>query len=149
MRGQVCVLWEAVDQVVAAADARCLSRLFPCVGSHVRPLSILGCHSVLLNAYNTWVGAGKVLFSYQGYSAETFKDDVVKANPSAFGILPPFAVVDLVVRLGGALQEPRPLSLPRLLSAVVANKVLFAELTGVLSEMIRAWPDIRTFLRLN
>ena len=41
------------------------------------------------------------------------------------------------------------LPLPVLCAAVLRGKVDFEELSDVLREMIRAWPDIRAFLILN
>ena len=53
-----------------------------------------------------------------------FKDNILGAGPAAFGIVPPFAVIDhVLVRLVGALQEAWLLPLPRLRRAVVAKKI--------------------------
>ena len=77
-----------------------------------------------------------------------FEDKVLQAGPSTFGIVPPFAFVDdVLVRLVGALQEARLLSLPRLRCSVIAKKVEPQELSGVLADMSRAWSDTRSYLK--
>ena len=64
--------------------------------------------------------------------------------------MPPFKVSDhVLLRLSAAVHEPWLLSLPVLRAAVLRGKVEFEALPDVMPEMIRAWPDIRAFLKLN
>ena len=49
------------------------------------------------------MGTGSLLFDHQEYNFEMFKDNVLEAGPAAFGIVPPFAVIDhVLVRLVAA-----------------------------------------------
>ena len=91
-----------------------------------------------------------MLLVFRIYSPELFLEHVSTAGSKAFGIVPPFKVVDhVLLRLSSAVHEPWLMSLPSLRSAVLPGKVDFKELPDILPEMIRAWPDIRAFLKLN
>ena len=91
-----------------------------------------------------------MLLVFRVYNPELFLEQVSTAGSKAFGIVPPFKVVDhVLLRLSAAVHETWMLSLPVLRVAVLRGKVDFEELFNVLPEMIRAWPDIQTFLKLN
>ena len=94
-RRQICVLCEPIVPEVAAAEIACLSRLFACLESSYRPLTISGCPSLLNTAYNHFVDLSQMLLVFRIDSPELFLEHVSTAGSKAFGIVPPFKVVDL------------------------------------------------------
>ena len=141
---------EPIVPGVAAAESACLSHFFACLDYACRPLTISACPSLLNTTYNHFAGLSQMLLTFKVYSPELFLEQLATAGSKAFGIVPPFNVVNLVLLpLSAAVHEPWVLSLPVLRAAVLRGKVEFEALPDVLPEMIRAWPDIRAFLKLH
>ena len=78
-----------------------------------------------------------MLLVFRIYSPELFLEHVSTAGSKAFGIVPPFKVVDhVLLRLSSAVHEPWLMSLPALRAAVLRGKVDFKELPDILLGMI-------------
>ena len=82
------------------------------------------------------------------FSADVLLHCYRLAHQEIFGLLEVTTMVDfLMLRLRGALQEPWIEDLPELRRCVIAGKVSFDGLRGVVSELIAIWETVREYVR--
>ena len=143
----VCVLWEPLGLPFGEAELRCLSRFLCCLPREYRPLVVRGCSSVFVSGYNRWVAEGKMLLNYQEFSQKLFRDCIQTCSMKIFGRMGMFSVIDFLVwRLVGALDEVWLLTAVWLRDCVIARRVHFEDLCGVVTELLTIWPHVMDFL---
>ena len=132
-----CVAVEASGQRVPRSELSCLSRVLNSVTSCLLPLAIEGGSASLLGVLNENRIDGRRFIVWQGFTVESFLQCFRQAHQAVFGMLEVTTMVDyLMLRLRCALQKPWLEDVCDLRSCVVAGRVKFSELRGVVIDLL-------------
>ena len=112
------------------------------------PLFIHGGSPSLLRVLSDNRIDGRQFVVSKEFTVDLFLQCYREAHQHIFGMLEVTTMVDfLMLRLRGALQEPWMENVFQLRQCVVAGKVSFAELRGVVKDLISIWESVRAFVR--
>ena len=104
------------------------------------PSSIRGTGPSVLRVLSDERNDGHRFVYAREFSPDVFLHCYRLAHQEIFGLLEVTTMVDcLMLRLRGAMQEPWMEDLPELRRCVVAGKVTFDELRGVVTELMSIW----------
>ena len=144
----VCVNVEPLGQRVPQSELSSLSRIITSLSSSPFPISIRGTGPSVLRVLSDERSDGHRFVYARVFSPDVFLHGYRLAHQEIFGRLEVTTMVDfLMMRLRGALQEPWMEDLPELRRCVVAGKVTFHELRGVVTELVSIWETVREYVR--
>ena len=144
----VCINVEPLGQRVPQSELSSLSRIVTSLSSASLPISIRGASPSFLRVVNDERSDGHRLVYAREFSSDVFLHCYRIAHQEIFGMLEVTTMVDfLMVRLRGALQEPWMEDLPELRRCVVVGQVTFADLRGVVAELVSIWDTVREYVR--
>ena len=144
----ICVRVEASGQRIPEADLAGLSRVIDSTASCQMPLSCQGCSPTLLRILSDNRVDGREFLMYREFTVDVFLHCYQLANQEVFGGLETTAKVDfLMLRLRGAIQEPWCESTLCLRRCIIAGHVEFADLRGVVADLISVWSSVQDFVR--
>ena len=144
----ICINVEPLGQRVPQSELSSLSRIITSLPSASFPVSIRGVSPSILRVLSDERSDGQRFVYAQEFSADVLLHCYRVAHQEIFGLLEVTTMVDfLMLRLRGALQEPWMEDLPELRRCVVAGKVSFDELRGVVTELISIWETVREYVR--
>ena len=145
---EICVHVEALGQKVPRAELSSLARVISCVMTSQLPLSIHDGSASLLRVLGDNRIDGRQFLVSKEFTVDLFLQCSREAHQHIFGMLEVTTMVDfLMLRMRGALQEPWMGDMLQLRQCVVAGKVSFAELRGVVKDLISIWESVRAFVR--
>ena len=144
----ICINVEPLGQRVPQAELSSLSRIVTSLPSASFPVSIRGVSPSILRILSDERIDGHRFVYAREFSTDVFLHCYRVAHQEIFGLLEVTTIVDfLMLRLRGALQEPWMEDLPELRRCVIAGKVSFDELRGVVSELVSIWETVREYVR--
>ena len=112
------------------------------------PLSCQGCSPTLLRVLSDNRVDGREFLMYREFSVDVFLYCYRLAHQEVFGVLETTTMIDfLVLRLRGAIQEPWCESTPCLRRCIVAGHVDFADLRGVVVDLMAVWSRVQDFVK--
>ena len=140
---ELCVSVEPLGQIIPAAEFAALSRVVSCWPSSQMPVAILGVSQAILRVLGDNREDGQRFVFCREFTSDIFMRCFRQAQRETFGMLEVTAMVDfLMLRLKGALYEPWMEEVPQLRRCVIARRVLFDELRGVVKELIGVWNSV-------
>ena len=147
----VCVHVETSGQCIPIAELAGLSRIVDSLASCQLPVSCQGGSPTLLSVLSENRIDGRQFVHYELFSEEIFMRCCYReAHQEVFGMLEVTTMVDfLMLRLRGALQEAWTTDVPSLRRCVVAGRVSFVDLRGVVAEVIPIWKTVREYVRFT
>ena len=144
----ICINVEPLGQRVPRSELSSLSRIVTSLPSSPFPISVRGTGPSVLRVLSDERSDGHRFVYAREFSPEVFLHCYRLAHQEIFGLLEVTTMVDfLMLRLRGALQEPWMEDLPELRRCVVAGKVAFDELRGVVAELMSIWETVREYVR--
>ena len=144
----ICINVEPLGQRVPQAALSSLSRIVTSLPSASFPVSIRGVSPSILRVLSDERSDGHRFVFAREFSTDVFLHCYRVAHQEIFGLLEVTTMVDfLMLRLRGALQEPWMEDLPEFRRCVIAGKVSFDELRGVVSELVSIWETVREYVR--
>ena len=144
----ICVRVEAAGQRVPEAELAGLSRVIDSTTACQMPLSCQGCSPTLLRILSDNRVDGREFLMYREFSVDVFLYCYRLAHQEVFGVLETTTMIDfLVLRLRGAIQEPWCESAPCLRRCIVAGHVDFADLRGVVVDLMAVWSKVQDFVK--
>ena len=144
----ICVRVEAAGQRVPEAELAGLSRVIDSTPACQMPLSCQGCSPTLLRVLSDNRVDGREFLMYREFSVDVFLYCYRLAHQEVFGVLETTTMIDfLVLRLRGAIQEPWCESTPCLRRCIVAGHVDFADLRGVVVDLMAVWSRVQDFVK--
>ena len=145
---EVCVRVEPLGQRVPIAELSCMSRVVDSLVSCRWPVAIQGGSPTLHRVLNDNRVDGRRFIVCREFTEDVFLQSYREAHHEIFGMLEMTSMVDfLMLRLRGALQEPWMEDVVDLRRCVVAGRVAFAELCGVVTNLISIWESVREYVR--
>ena len=145
---EVCVNVESLGQRVPDAELSSLSRVVCSMSGSSLPISVHDIGQLLLLVLNEERSDGHQFVLARGFSSDVFLHCCRVAHKELFGMLEVTTKVDfLMLRFCGALQEPWIEDIPNLRRCVIAGKVSFLELCGVVAVLLGVWESIRKYVR--
>ena len=142
-----CVQVEASGQRLHRSELSCLSRVVDSVASCQLPLAIEGRSASLRRVLNENRIDGRRFIIWQEFTVESFLQCFRQAHQAVFGMLEVTMVDYLMLRLRGVLQEPLLEDVCVLRRCVIAGRVKFSELRGVIEDLLSVWEFVRSFVR--
>ena len=144
----LCVNVEKLGQRVPHAELSSLSRVVTSLPSGFMPLSIRGMSPSFLRVVSDERSDGRRSILAREFSSEVFLHCYRVAHQAIFGMLEVTTMIDfLMLRLRGALQEPWMENVAELRRSVVAGRVTFDELRGVVTDLVSVWDTVREYVR--
>ena len=144
----VCVRVESLGQQVPNAELSCLSRVVDSLSSCQWQLAIQGGSPTLHRVLSDNRVDGRRFIFCREFTEEVFLKCYREADHEIFGMLEMTSMVDfLMLRLRGALHEPWMEDVVELRRCVIAGRVAFAELCGVVSDLFSVWESVREYVR--
>ena len=139
----VCVRVEAIGQQVPYAELSCMSRIVDSLASCQWPLAIKSGSPSLQRVLNDNRVDGRRFIVCREFTKEVFLQCYREAHQEVFRMLEMTSTVDfLMLRLRGALQEPWMEDVVELRRSVIAGRVPFADLCGVVADLISVWNSV-------
>ena len=147
---EVCVSVEPLVQVIPAAEFAAISRVVSCLPSSQMLVAILPISQSIRRVMSDNREDGRRFVFCREFTSDFFIRCFQQAQQEIFGMLEVTAMVDfLMLRLKGALYEHWMEDVPQLRPCVIAGRVLFGELRGVVKELIVVWNSVREFMRFT
>ena len=145
---EVCVDVQSPGQRVPLAELNSLSCILGSVPGNQLPLSIEGASPSLLRVLSDAREDGHQFILSRNFTEEVFLSCYRQAHQEVLGMIEVTAMIDyLMLRLRGALQDPRLEDASVLRRCVVAGHVPFCDLRDVAAELIHVRNSVREFLR--
>ena len=147
---EVCVSVEPLGQIIPAAEFAAFSRVVSCLPSSQMPVAILGVSQSILRVLSDNREDGQRFVFCREYTSDIFMRYFRQAQHEFFGMLEVTTMVDfLMLRLKGSLYEPWMEDVRQLRRCVIAGRVLFDLLRGVVKELIGVWNSVRELVRFT
>ena len=137
----------APGQRVPEAELAGLSRVIDSTFSCQMPLSCQGCSPILLRVLSDNRVDGRECLVYREFSVDVFLHCCQLAHQEDFDGLETTTMIDyLMLRLRGAVQESWCEGVPCLRWCIVAGRVEFSDLRGVVTDLIAVGRQSRILL---
>ena len=136
---EVSVVWEEPSPGLCDAEIKCLSCVLAILPAGQSPVVVLGCSSILFNAFSIWrkTECRPMHLPVLEYTSDVFKEHICEAWQVGTNLLDPFTILDyLLLRLVGAVQQARLMALPEFHGCLRQRQVPFASVCTVISELV-------------